>query len=85
MDLHLASPRSIDGPQIPAHEMRQAKLVGKLRNGRLDIERQVGDEHVVAMEYEAVRPEKTDRRAIFVDTAEVARLRALGVLPTAEL
>ncbi len=44
--------------------MRQAKLVAELRKGRLDIEREVGDKNVAAMEDEAVRPEEADGRPL---------------------
>src|ERR1700692_2142639 len=68
------SPRSIDGPQIPDHEMRQAKPFSKLRNGCLYIVRQVGDKHVVTVEYQAVRPEKADGCPITIDAAEIGEL-----------
>ena len=56
-----SGPRPIDRPQ---------GLAAK----RADIERQVGDQDVVAVEYQAVRPEKTDGRTVLVDPAEVAEL-----------
>src|SRR4029077_7628737 len=54
-------PRSIDSPHtLPA-------------NGG-NVDREVGDKNVVTVEYEAVRPEKADRRAVLVDASEVAEL-----------
>ena len=51
VELHLGGPRPIDGPQIR-------------RSDRANIEREVGDQDVVAVEDEAIRPEKTDGRAV---------------------
>ena len=47
VELHLSGPRPIDRPQGLRTEA--------------NIEREVGDQHVVAVEYQAIRPEKTDR------------------------
>ena len=58
--LDLSGPRPIDRPQG--------------RTERANIEREVGDQDVVAVEYQAIRPEKTDGRTVLVDSAEVAEL-----------
>ena len=60
VELHLSGPRPIDRPQG--------------RPKRANIEREVGDQDVVAVEYQAIRPEKTDGRTVLVDPAEVAEL-----------
>src|SRR6201993_283414 len=60
VELDLIGPRSIDSPQT------------RPGNGA-NIGRQVRDKHVVTAKYQAVRPEKTYRRAIFIDAAEVAQ------------
>src|SRR4030095_2172368 len=75
VNLHLVSPRSIDGPQVLVREMRQAELLTQLRNGCLDIEREVGNKHFVTVEDEAVRPEKADGCAVAVDAFKIAELR----------
>src|SRR5512132_4388478 len=62
VEFHLRRPRSINGPHTLA-------LDGA------DVCREVGDQHVVAVEDQAVRPEKTDGRAVVADPAEVAELR----------
>src|SRR5512133_934784 len=61
VNFHLCRPRSIDGPQTLGHR-------------GADVCREVGDQHVIAVEDEAVRPEKTDGRAVLVDPAEAAEL-----------
>ena len=49
--------------------MQYRPQIRRSQNG--DVEREVGDQQFVAMKDETVRPEKTDRRAVLVDAAEV--------------
>jgi len=49
-------------------------MVELCAHGGGNIGREIGDEHVVAVEDEAIRPEKADRRAVLIDAAKIAEL-----------